>query len=459
MIIYNSETKQKEALKPLNEKKLSLYVCGITVYDYCHIGHARLVLTFDMISRYLRYRGFNLHYVRNITDIDDKIIKRAIEKNESYTAVANQFIQAMKEDFHALNVLDPDEQPRATDHIPQMLSMIQTLIDKKLAYVASSGDVLYTVEGFEGYGRLSKRTLAAMQAGHRVSVDHAKRNPFDFVLWKMAKPGEPSWESPWGNGRPGWHIECSVMSKSCLGEQIDLHGGGADLLFPHHENEIAQSEGASGKQFVNCWMHVGFLQINNEKMSKSLDNFFLIRDVLKNYRAEVLRYFMLSSLYRSPLNFHEASLDNAQQALHRFYTALRGTVVEKNHEKNTVFEEKFQQAMDDDFNTPEAFAVLFDLAKEINCLKTVDQKKANRLASLLVYLGGVLGLLQDDPDHFLREGEVGLDEKEIMALIEQREQARRDKNWAQADCVRGQLSDHGIVLEDGPEGTTWRVES
>jgi len=457
MLLYNSETKQKERLKPLRENELSMYVCGMTVYDYCHIGHARMLITFDMVSRYLRYRGYNLKYVRNITDIEDKIIHRANENGEAFSDLSQRFIDAMNEDCEALNVAKPDEEPRATAHIQGMLDMIQTLLDKDIAYLAENGDVLYDVTRFEGYGRLSHRKLEDMQAGSRVEVDSSKRNPYDFVLWKKAKTGEPAWPSPWGEGRPGWHIECSAMSKACLHEQIDIHGGGADLLFPHHENELAQSEAVNGKRFVNIWMHAGFLNINNEKMSKSLKNFITIREALKHVSADQIRYFMAASHYRSPLNYCEETLANAKQALTRFYTALRGVVFEGVEPAvNTEFEARFQTAMDDDLNTPEAMAVLFDLAKTINRLKESADDSVPAYAALLKKLGHVLGILYQDVEAFFRGN---VDAEKIEALIDERNQARADKNFARADAIRDELASLGVVIEDGAGQTTWRLES
>lgn len=458
--IYNSLSKQKELFTPITPGKINLYACGVTVYDYCHIGHARMYLAIDMATRYLRASGYEVNYAQNITDIDDKIIKRANENGESTQAVSERFTAAMKEDFAALNLLPPDLQPKATGYIAEMIAMVETLIEKEFAYVADNGDVLYAVNQFPNYGKLSHRNLSDLRAGARVEINEAKRDPLDFVLWKKAKPGEPSWTSPWGEGRPGWHLECSAMIKHCLGEPIDIHAGGMDLKFPHHENEIAQSEACCGHQFVNTWFHVGFLQINDEKMSKSLGNFFLIREALQRFSAEQIRYFMLATHYRKPVNYSEANLNNAQEALTRLYTALRGvTLLEP--AKETTYEKAFREAMDDDFNTPEAFAILFSLAKEINKLKEHDNEQAGQLAGLLKYLANIIGLLNQDVETFFQSCNAQtteVDHQLVEQLIKQREQARADKNWAVADDVRAQLSELGVVLEDGANGTTWRLE-
>jgi cysteinyl-tRNA synthetase len=456
--VYNDLTNRKEEFVPIEPGKVGMYVCGMTVYDLCHLGHARVLVVFDVIYRYLMERGFEVNYVRNITDIDDKIIARANEKEQEYTDLTEEFIQAMREDSEALGVLSPTSEPRATRHMDEILAMVQRLIEQGHAYAADNGDVYFAVNSFEGYGKLSGKSLEDLQAGARVEVEEAKRDPLDFVLWKAAKPGEPSWESPWGNGRPGWHIECSAMSTCCLGDTFDIHGGGADLTFPHHENEIAQSEGATGQPFVNYWLHNGFVRINEEKMSKSMGNFFTVRDILKRYRAEEVRYFILTSHYRSPLNYDDEHLDNARAALIRFYTALRG-LPEVEPSGGEAFKTRFLEAMDDDFNTAEALAALFDMVREINRLRESDQQKAAGLAAELRRLGGVLGILQDDPEQYLRSGvcsEEGLSDSEIDVLIEQRLTARAEKNWAEADRIRDQLQDAGIVLEDGANGTTWR---
>lgn len=436
-----------------------MYVCGMTVYDYCHVGHARVLVVFDVVYRYLRYRGLDVTYVRNITDIDDKIIKRALENGEEFHALTERFIEAMHEDARAIGVLQPDLEPKATDNIDAILEMINTLQKKGMAYQAGNGDVYYSVKSFPGYGKLSHKKLDDLQAGSRVEVDEAKQDPLDFVLWKPAKPDEPMWDSPWGKGRPGWHIECSAMSTRFLGNHFDIHGGGLDLQFPHHENEIAQSEGCTGEHFVNYWMHNGFVRINEEKMSKSLGNFFTLREVLERYQGEEIRAFILSSHYRSPLNYSDEQLDHARQALTRLYTALRG-LEKANPLDDGKYEARFQEAMDDDFNTAEALAVLFDLAREINKARETDSQRAAGLGALLRQLGDVLGLLQADPEAYLKGGESGsengLTDSDIDALIEARQQARQDKNWAESDRIRDQLQEAGIILEDGAQGTTWR---
>ena len=434
-----------------------MYVCGMTVYDYCHLGHARVMVVFDVVYRYLRERGFDVHYVRNITDIDDKIINRANERGEPFADLTERFIEAMHEDSDALGILPPTEEPRATAHMAEILTMIQTLLDRGYAYQADNGDVYYSVGKFDGYGKLSGKDPDELRAGERVEVGEAKRDPLDFALWKAAKPEEPAWDSPWGRGRPGWHIECSAMSTSCLGNHFDIHGGGADLQFPHHENEIAQSEGATGETFVNTWMHNGFVRVNEEKMSKSLGNFFTVREILQRYCPEEVRYFILTSQYRSPLNYDDEHLQNARGALTRFYTGLRG-LPDAQPAGGEGFSERFQAAMDDDFNTPEALAVLFDLVREINRLRSDDEAAAASLAAELRRLGGVLGILQDDPEAYLRGGGPtdGLSDAAIDVLIQHRKEARKAKDWAEADRVRDELQAAGIVLEDGPQGTTWR---
>jgi cysteinyl-tRNA synthetase len=457
--IYNSLTRKKEPFVPIEPGKVRMYVCGMTVYDYCHIGHARVMVVFDVIVRYLRFSGYEVNYVRNITDIDDKIIRRAQETGEDFRLLAERFTQAMHEDARTLGVLPPDVEPKATESIPMIIAFVQTLLDKGYAYRAPNGDVYYDVSRFGHYGELANKHLEDLRAGARVEVDEAKDDPLDFVLWKAAKPGEPNWDSPWGPGRPGWHIECSAMSKDCLGSHFDIHGGGMDLKFPHHENEIAQSEAASGHKFVNYWMHNGFVQIDNEKMSKSLGNFFTVREVLARYQPEVIRFFILSSHYRRPLNYSDDNLKDAKAALDRLYIALRdlprGELVVAG-----TYQESFRAAMDDDFNTPEALSVLFDLAREINRVRDADIKKAARLGVNLRRLGDILGLLQDDPDNFLKG--IGAEVEQILpvvaieALIAQRTAARKARNWAEADRIRGFLKVKGIVVEDGPEGTTWR---
>lgn len=448
--IYNTLTRSKEIFTPRVAGKVGMYVCGMTVYDYCHVGHARVMVVFDTVVRYLRYLNYDVTYVRNVTDIDDKIIHRANENGESIESLTNRFIDAMHEDESALNVLPPDIEPRATSSIHDIIAMIEKLIANEFAYVGTNGDVFYAVDKFKNYGQLSGKNLDDLQAGERVDVDLAKRNPMDFVLWKMAKEGEPFWQSPWGNGRPGWHIECSAMSTCCLGNSFDIHGGGMDLQFPHHENEIAQSEGATGEKFVNLWMHNGFVRINEEKMSKSLGNFFTVREVLKQYRPEVVRFFILSSHYRSPLNYSNESLDDASAGLTRLYTALRD-VESIETEIDANYQSRFEEAMNDDFNTPVALAVLFDVARELN------KTKSTVLASTLKSLASVLGLLQDNPETFLK-GESNED-SEIEQQIQARIDAKKSKNWALADQIREELKIKGIILEDSPDGSTrWRRE-
>ncbi|MCB1904605.1 MAG: cysteine--tRNA ligase, partial [Gammaproteobacteria bacterium] len=421
--VYNDLTNEKENFIPLEPGKVKMYVCGMTVYDLCHLGHARVLVVFDVIYRYLQASGFNVTYIRNITDIDDKIINRAHENGEPFAALTERFIAAMHEDAAALGVLTPDAEPRATAHIGEIIAMVERLIANGHAYALDNGDVYFSVASFNGYGRLSGKSIDDLRAGARIEVNEAKREPLDFVLWKAAKPGEPAWASPWGEGRPGWHIECSAMSTCCLGDTFDIHGGGADLTFPHHENEIAQSEGATGKPFVRYWLHNGFVRINDEKMSKSLGNFFTVREILKHYQAEEIRYFILTSHYRSPLNYDDEHLQNARAALTRFYTALRG--LERSAGPGAeAYREQFNLAMDDDFNTPEALAVLFDLTREINRARQQDQSQAAVLANELIRLGAALGLLQDDPERYLRSSAAaqqgGLSDQEIEALIQQR---------------------------------------
>ena len=456
--IYNSLTREKEVFTPIEPGKVRMYVCGMTVYDYCHLGHARVLVVFDVIARYLRELGFELTYVRNITDIDDKIIQRANEKGETIQELTGRFIQAMHEDSAALGVLPPDQEPRATESMQAIIDMIAGLVDKGYAYQAGNGDVYYDVSRFEPYGRLSGEKPDSLRAGARIDVDEAKADPLDFVLWKAAKPDEPSWDSPWGPGRPGWHIECSAMSTECLGAHFDIHGGGMDLKFPHHENEIAQSEAATGCHFVNYWIHNGFVQVDEEKMSKSLGNFFTVREVLSQFQAEVVRFFILSSHYRSPLNYTEDNLHKARGALDRLYTALRGVAPAGEPEAQAVAD--FRARMDDDFNTPEAIAQLFELARELNRAKSEDPGRAAVLAATLRHLGGVIGLLQADPEDYLRgagaAGEDELDAGQIEALIEQRRRARAEKDWAESDRIRDELKARGVLLEDGPEGTSWR---
>ncbi len=458
--VYNSLTKQKEIFKPNEAGKLGIYICGITVYDFCHLGHARAYVSFDVIIRHFKARGYEVNYIRNITDIDDKIIKRSQENNESYHDLTERMIAAMHEDFDALNLLKPNKEPRATETIPGMIAMIETLIDKGYAYPADNGDVFYEVSRFETYGKLSKKDLSGQQAGSRVEVVSEKRHPLDFVLWKKAKEGEPSWDSPWGKGRPGWHIECSVMSKSCLGDNFDIHGGGFDLQFPHHENEIAQSEAANEKTFANYWMHVGFLQVNHEKMSKSLNNFFTVRDVLEVYHPETVRYFLISSHYRSQLNYSQDNLDNAKAALEKLYQTLSDVDIAQSFSLEQDDQvAKFNQAMDDDFNTPVALSVLFELSKEINSLKNCDKEKAGQKAYVLKTLANRLGILGLAPEDFLKRQVDDAFSQKIEALIVERNQARADKNWQRADEIRDELKSLGISLLDSKDGkTTWRKD-
>jgi cysteinyl-tRNA synthetase len=464
LTLYNSLTRQKEPLIPIKPRQIGIYVCGMTVYDYCHIGHARVMVIFDVVVRYLRSQSYQVTYVRNITDIDDKIIRRAQENQETITQLTTRFIQAMHEDTQALGILPPDHEPRATESIPQIITMIQRLLENNYAYLTHNGDICYAVQSFENYGKLSGKRLEELRAGERVEVDDSKRHPLDFVLWKAAKPGEPSWESPWGAGRPGWHIECSAMSTHSLGNHFDIHGGGMDLQFPHHENEIAQSEGATQEPFVNIWMHNGFVRVNEEKMSKSLGNFFTVRDVLKQYSPEVLRYFILTSHYRSPLNYSNQELDAAKQSLTRLYTALRelpDTQEETTIKNHHHYQQRFQAAMDDDFNTPEALSILFELAKEINKQRIQQPQLASQLGKQLRQLGNILGLLQVQPATFLQasapETQTNhLSNEEIEQLIAKRQQARQQKDWATADQIRHHLTKQGIILEDSKQRTNWR---
>jgi len=436
-----------------------MYVCGVTTYDYCHLGHGRMLVVFDVITRFLRFSGFDVTYVRNITDIDDKIINRANELGIAFDELSEKFINIMHEDERALNILPPDIEPRATHHMQEILDMVGTLVEKGYAYAADNGDVYFSVSKFADYTKLSKRNLDEMLAGARVEVDEAKRDARDFALWKAAKPDEPGWDSPWGFGRPGWHIECSAMSTQCLGETFDIHGGGSDLIFPHHENEIAQSECATGKEFARYWMHNGPLRIDDEKMSKSLGNFFTIRQVLEQYSPEVIRYFLISSHYRSAINYSQDNLGQASGALERFYNALKGIdYTEVASAENTEFERRFTASMEDDFNTPEAIGVLFDLAREINRLKQEDMAAASSLAALLVKLGAVLGILQLSAEDFLRRGSEDIDAAYIEELINKRNLAREEKDWALADQIRDELKALNVILEDKDGVTSWRFE-
>ncbi|MCX5468478.1 cysteine--tRNA ligase [Acinetobacter nematophilus] len=466
-VLYNSEQRKKVEFVPRKEGHIDMYVCGMTVYDYCHIGHARVMVAFDYIIRFLRSQGWNVKYVRNITDIDDKIIARANENGESITALTDRFIQAMNEDAENLGCLHPDEAPRATDYIDQMQNMIGHLVNKGAAYPAANGDVYFEVEKFTKYGRLSGRKLDDMQAGasERVDVGVEKKHPFDFVLWKHAKANEPSWTSPWGNGRPGWHIECSAMSTCCLGNHFDIHGGGSDLLFPHHENEIAQSEAATDEQYVNYWMHVGFINVDGEKMSKSLGNFFTIRDVMEKFHPEVIRYFIVSSHYRSPVNFSDFALKEAKTTLSRFYHAFKAYQQVYGDLSTDLLDEtlveRFNVAMRDDFNTSEAIAVLFEIIKELNrAVKEENAEQATLYYSTLRHLTHILGLVQYNVDEFLKsdigQDALGLTEADIEDLIQQRVDAKKNKDFARADEIRQSLLAQGVVLEDTRQGTIWR---
>ncbi len=466
-VLYNSEQRKKVEFVPRKEGHIDMYVCGMTVYDYCHIGHARVMVAFDYIIRFLRSQGWNVKYVRNITDIDDKIIKRANENGESITALTDRFIQAMNEDAANLGCAEPDEAPRATDYIDQMQNMIGTLVNKGTAYPSNNGDVYFEVEKFAKYGRLSGRKLDDMQAGasERVDVEVEKKHPFDFVLWKHAKENEPSWASPWGNGRPGWHIECSAMSTCCLGNHFDIHGGGSDLTFPHHENEIAQSEASTGEQYVNYWMHVGFINVDGEKMSKSLGNFFTIRDVMDKFHPEVIRFFIVSSHYRSPVNFSDFALKEAKATLSRFYHSFKAyQAVYGDKLADTLDDalvERFNAAMRDDFNTSEAIAVLFEINKALN--SAVKEEQAEQAAvyyATLRHLTNILGLVQHNVEDFLKsdigQEALSLTEDQIEDLIQQRKDAKKAKEFAKADEIRQSLLDQGIVLEDTRQGTIWR---
>ena len=455
--IYNTLVREKQDFVPLEPGKARMYVCGMTVYDYCHVGHARVLVVFDMIQRWLRASGLAVTYVRNITDIDDKIIKRAEENKETIGELTRRFIGFMDEDAAELGVEKPSFEPHATDYVPQMLKLIGELESNGLAYQAAGGDVNFSVRKFPGYGKLSGKTLDDLRAGERVDLDQSKQDPLDFVLWKHGKPGEPFWESPWGQGRPGWHIECSAMSNELLGNHFDIHGGGQDLQFPHHENEIAQSEGAHNCRFVNYWMHNGFVRVDDEKMSKSLGNFFTIREVLKKYDAEVVRFFILRAHYRSPLNYSDSHLDDARQALSRLYTTLKAVNAEDTAiDWNEAHAQRFRAAMDDDFNTPEACAALFDLASEVN------RHKSAALAGQLRALAALLGLLQREPQIFLQATPAGavddgeLSAEKIAALITARAEAKKARNFAEADRVRSELLVAGVVLEDSAAGTSWR---
>ena len=458
--IYNTLTQRKEPLQPLEPGKVRLYVCGMTVYDFCHLGHARMLLAFDVVVRYLRFSGLDVTYVRNITDVDDKILARAVENDEPFTAVTGRYITAMHEDEAALAIIRPDQEPRATAHIDQMVSMIERLLDSDHAYRADNGDVYFSVSNFSDYGKLSKKKPDELLEGARVEVGELKRDPRDFVLWKAADDTAVGWDSPWGYGRPGWHIECSAMSTCALGDTFDIHGGGSDLMFPHHENEIAQSEAATGATFAKLLMHNGPLRIDDEKMSKSLGNFFTVREVLAKYKPEIVRYLLISSHYRSPINYSQQSLDQSVKAVERFYHCLKDLdLAEAKTLTNSRFESAFRFAMDDDFNTPEALSVLFEMVSEIHRIKSENPALANQLGALLVRLGGSLGLLQADPAAFLQHA-VGadLDKVEIDKLVAERVAARASQDWRRADEIRDQLSALNVVIEDGVGGSTWRIE-
>lgn len=452
--IFNTETRKKSVFTPIHPGKVGLYVCGVTVYDLCHIGHARVMVVFDTVVRHLRALGYEVDYVRNITDIDDKIIKRALENGESIQSLTERMIKEMHTDEAAMNVLRPDMEPKATEHMDEIRHMIETLIAKGFAYPAENGDVYFKVKAFDEYGRLSGKNVDDLESGARVEVNQVKQDPLDFVLWKASKENEPSWNSEWGNGRPGWHIECSAMSTKCLGNHFDIHGGGMDLSFPHHENEIAQSECATGEHYVNTWMHCGFVRIDDEKMSKSLNNFFTIREVLKVYHPEVIRYFLLSSHYRSPVNYSEDNLNSAKASVGRLYSSLESVMVDKSVEPtlDTSYESEFMAVMNDDFNTPQAFAVLFELAKEVN------KTKQPGLAALLVKLANQIGLLEESAESFFKSqpNDSDLTDEMIAQLIEERKTARAEKNFERSDEIRDLLAEQKIELLDTAEGTTWR---
>ncbi|MEW9905930.1 MAG: cysteine--tRNA ligase [Candidatus Symbiodolus clandestinus] len=458
--LYNSLTRQKELFTPIHHQKIGLYVCGVTVYDLCHIGHARTFVNFDMVVRYLRYLGYSVTYIRNVTDIDDKIIQRAATLGETYQSLTQRMVAEMQQDFNTLQLLTPDQEPRATDHLPQMIALIEQLMTSHHAYIANDGDVRFAVNHYPQYGQLSQQPLEQLQIGARVENTADKQHPLDFVLWKRAKPDEPAWDSPWGRGRPGWHIECSAMNSHYLGQPFDIHGGGADLLFPHHENEIAQSCCATAKPYVNYWMHSGMVMVNQSKMAKSLGNFLTIRQILSQYNAETVRYFLLSSHYRSPLPYSDEHLQQAQAAIERLYTALRegDPTPDTLHAEDPHWQQTFCQAMSDDFNVPQAYAVLFDLAHAIQREKGRDRQQAQRLASTLRHLGGILGLLQQPTNDFL-QGKQSLSDEQlahIEQLIRQRQQARQQQDWAAADHIRQQLTALGITLQDGSQETTWQ---
>lgn len=452
--IYNSLTKQKEEFKPIKNGEVKMYVCGMTVYDFCHLGHARVLVIFDLIHRWFKESNFEVTYVRNITDIDDKIINKSLEKKITFKELTEHFIDEMNLDIEALNILKPTYEPKATEHISTMISMIQILIDKGIAYQAENQDVYYAVDKFHGYGKLSGKSLKDLQAGSRIEIDQNKKNVFDFVLWKSAKKNEPAWDSPWGRGRPGWHIECSAMSNEILGHHFDIHGGGQDLQFPHHENEIAQSEAANECQMANYWIHNGFVKVDNEKMSKSLGNFFTIRSILDHYDGEVIRFFILKAHYRSPLNYSDMHLDDAKQGLTRLYLTVRGTEnsAEIKIDWNDNYPTKFKNALNDDFNSADALSVLFDLSNEINKTKTASYS----LKIMLVNLANIIGLLTQDPEIFLKGKNSKKTDLDIDELIKKRNDAKKNKNYNEADSIRDKLLSQGIILEDNAEGTIWR---
>jgi cysteinyl-tRNA synthetase len=462
--LYNTKTKTKETFQPLQKNKVGLYVCGVTVYNYCHVGNARVYVVFDVLARFLKQQGYDVNYVRNITDIDDKIIKQALDENVSFDVIAKRYTEAFHKDMARLSVLPPEQEPRATEYLPQMIAMIETLIAKKHAYVGQNGDVYFAVNTFPDYGKLSRQDLEGLRLGERIAVSDAKKDPLDFVLWKHAKENEPAWPSPFGPGRPGWHIECSAMSCDCLKGSFDIHGGGLDLTFPHHENEIAQSEAATGEPFMHTWMHVGFVQVKDEKMSKSLGNFFTVREVCERYHPEVLRYFILSSHYRNPMNYSEDNLEQAKSALESLYRTMREATqkaptspVAKDRITNSTlvhYREKFETALNDDLNTPQALAVLFEMAHELNKLPEAKAGEAPVLIATLKGLANVLGILQSDPTIFL-QGNQDI-AAQANALVEQRNAARASKNWGESDRLRSELESLGLIVEDTPQGTLWR---
>jgi cysteinyl-tRNA synthetase len=450
--IYNTLSKQKEEFKPLKQGEVKMYVCGMTVYDLCHLGHARVLVIFDLIHRWFKENNYAVTYVRNITDIDDKIINKSVEQKITFNELTEHYIDEMNIDIQALNVLNPSHEPKATEHISSMITMIQTLVDKGFAYQAENKDVYYAVDKFAGYGKLSGKSLKDLQAGNRVDIDKNKRNVFDFVLWKSAKKNEPAWQSPWGKGRPGWHIECSAMSNKILGHHFDIHGGGQDLQFPHHENEIAQSEATNDCQMANYWIHNGFVKVDNEKMSKSLGNFFTIRSILELYDGEVVRFFILKAHYRSPLNYSDQHLDDARQGLTRLYLTIRDITKSANSviDWNNSYAKKFKAALDDDFNSAEALSVLFDLSNEIN------KKNSDTLKVLLINLANILGLLYQNPENFLQGKDGLISDSDINTMIKKRNVAKQNRNYNEADAIREHLLSQGIILEDTEKGTIWR---